>query len=372
MLFQHIKKTKFLADAMVGKSNNLNIIRIIAASLVLFSHSFTVVTGDLSKEPLRVNFGITLGSIAVDVFLIISGLLVTTSLVKGKNPVEFIKGRILRIWPGLTVSFILTVYVLGAFVTKSDPEAYFLSSPAFIYFYKGLLLSQSTSFIPGVFTNNPAGPGFNASLWTLAVEVRMYTYLLLTWLVSRLAGKRKESLFFCTILFIFIHYAARHFGELTGAVENSSARLPFMFFCGSLLTLTSKKIILSPEISAVAILLLVFATVQGREIFFIIYSLTLPFLVIFFSYSIDGIIRRYNSVGDYSFGLYIYAWPIQQALMVFFPKIGVAENQIAAFVLTLLVAILSWRFVEKPALEFKHRGKHADADRGLASLGKIT
>ena len=108
-------KSKYLADAMVGHDNNLNLIRIIAASLVLFSHTFTVVTGDSKREPLRLDYGVTLGSISVDVFLIISGLLVTISLIRGNDAVKFAKSRFLRIWPGLTISFLITVLFYHSF-----------------------------------------------------------------------------------------------------------------------------------------------------------------------------------------------------------------------------------------------------------------
>ena len=66
-----------------------------------------------------------------------------------------------------------------------------------------------------------------------------------------------------------------------------------------------------------------------------------------------GFIRKFNQFGDYSYGLYIYAFPIQQMLIAFFPAIGPLPLLISGFFVTLLVAMISWNSVEKPALDLK-------------------
>lgn len=78
-----------LSDLSQGKENNLNLIRMIAASSVLITHSFALVTGTGASEPLRQSLGLTMGTISVHVFFIISGLLVTASLVNKENLIDF-------------------------------------------------------------------------------------------------------------------------------------------------------------------------------------------------------------------------------------------------------------------------------------------
>lgn len=72
----------YLADFAKGRDNNLTLLRIIAATAVLFSHSFVLSNGDPNTEPLRTWLGMTTGTIAVDVFFLVSGFLVTASISK--------------------------------------------------------------------------------------------------------------------------------------------------------------------------------------------------------------------------------------------------------------------------------------------------
>lgn len=106
-----------LSASMSGNDNNLNLLRVVAALLVLVSHSFVIVSGDVDREPLRPTYGLTFGSIAVDVFFVVSGLLVTRSIANRNDAVAFITARALRIWPELVVSLLLVAYVLGGAVT---------------------------------------------------------------------------------------------------------------------------------------------------------------------------------------------------------------------------------------------------------------
>lgn len=184
-----------LSDHLGGRDNNLNLLRVTAAFLVLASHSFAIVTGDAKHEPLRQTYGLTFGSISVDVFFIVSGLLVTQSIIKGGNAVVFARARVLRIWPGLIVSLLLVSYVLGMIVTELPAHDYLLSTVPLRFIIEGLKLSSTLPALPGVFTNNPFGDSINISLWTLPIEVRMYAYLLAAWLVSRIARRMKHKFF---------------------------------------------------------------------------------------------------------------------------------------------------------------------------------
>ena len=100
--------------AHVGnRDNNFTLIRFIAASLVLFSHSFALSVGTASAEPLHTSLHITFGQIAVDVFFLTSGFLVTASLLARGSIKTFAKARCLRIYPGLIVAVLLTTLVIG-------------------------------------------------------------------------------------------------------------------------------------------------------------------------------------------------------------------------------------------------------------------
>ena len=95
-----------LSDFTSGRDNNFNLIRIIAALAVLVTHSFALATGTSAAEPFQKTLGMTIGSIAVDIFFITSGFLVTGSLLTRKSFIDFIEfvwARVLRIFPALLV-----------------------------------------------------------------------------------------------------------------------------------------------------------------------------------------------------------------------------------------------------------------------------
>ncbi len=161
-------------------NNNFNLIRLIAASSVLLSHSYTVVTGDANTEPLRLSLGVTFGSIAVDVFFLISGFLITSSMKNSDSAILFVGARFLRIFPALVVSLVVTVALVSCIYIASVD---FTSAVNYVW-RNSLLVVDMPTRIDGLFSNNPAGPGFNASLWTLPVELRMYRNVLIIWLLG--------------------------------------------------------------------------------------------------------------------------------------------------------------------------------------------
>lgn len=335
---------------MSGNDNNLNLLRVVAALLVLVSHSFVIVTGDVGREPLRITHGLTFGSIAVDVFFLVSGLLVTRSIVNRNDAIAFVTARALRIWPGLVVSLLLVAYVLGGAVTGLPMTEYLGSAGTFNFVFRGVTMAVTLPALPGVFTNNPFGDAANLSLWTLPAEVRMYAYLLGAWLVTCAAGRLKRKAFMTVIALAFGYYAASHMASHGGTIEWSGARLPFMFFTGALASLFAGRVVMSRLMASAALCLLLVTAAFGGATFFIAYSVTLPYLVLWLAFEPGGTIRLYNKAGDYSYGLYIYAWPVQQAIIFAHPGLSVFAHILLSITATLPLAATSWHLVEKPAM----------------------
>ncbi|MEP7101584.1 MAG: acyltransferase [Burkholderiales bacterium] len=359
---------RLLSSRINGHDNNFNLIRVTAALLVLVSHSFAVVTGSGDAEPLRVSHGVTLGSIAVDMFFIVSGLLVTHSIAKRDSALAFVRARVLRIWPGLLVSLLLTAYALGAIVTSLAPAAYLMSTDVLGYVLRGVLLSLDLAFshLPGVFAHNPHRDTVNVSLWTLPVEVRMYSELLVFWVATRLVGpQKKRAAFGAVIVLAFAYCALRHLMNWHGSVEASNYRLPFMFFTGAAAAVFADRIAVSPALGAIAAAVMLIGALLAGSAFYFAYSATLGCLVLCAAYLPGGAIRRYNAVGDYSYGLYIYAWPIQQALIFAVPGLWVGWHILWSIVVTLPLAAASWHLIEKPAMGLKRLRARAAAVRAV-------
>jgi len=95
------------------------------------------------------------------------------------------------------------------------------------------------------------------------------------------------------------------------------------------------------------------ASALDRRAFFVVYSLAAPYLLFYFAYVPGGFIRHYNRVGDYSYGVYIYAFPVQQTIAALIPGVSVLSMFLLSASVTLTLAMLSWHLLERYALGLK-------------------
>jgi peptidoglycan/LPS O-acetylase OafA/YrhL len=343
-----------LIEVANGKDNNFNLLRLFAAFAVLVTHSFAIVTGDPQSEPLRAWIGMTIGDFAVDAFFITSGFLVTASLERKQSVRHFIFSRALRIYPALLVMLVCTVFAMGLLVTSLDTIKYLSSTQTYKYFIKCAFLIFNIEYVlPGVFELNPVKLAVNGSLWSMPWELRMYALLLSIWIFAKVFGLSGLVFLKRSVLFIFLAALALHIGFNYGASNtNHGIRLFYMFFSGAALYCFRDKIPLSNSLIAIGLSLL-FASSTNKDIFFVIYTLVYSYLILWLAYIPSGTIRKYNYFGDYSYGTYIYAYPIQQLAIKFFPALSVVGMIFFSTLLTLIFAAGSWHFVEERALNLK-------------------
>lgn len=342
-----------IADHICGRDNNYNLIRIVAAYAVLVTHSFAL-TG--RAEPFSKSLGMTMGSMAVDVFFLTSGFLVTASLLTRQSAVEFVWARVLRIMPALFVMLSLTVFCLGACFTTLSLSAYFADSEVYKYFFKGLTLFSGVSFqLPGVFESNPHRASVNGSLWTLPYEVQMYGILALLWLALRYLFRAQTVVLFrrtiagaTTLAGVWTILQHGHIVNVGGIF----VKLFYMFFTGACFYMFKERIVLSRRVFGACAMALAFSAVN-RHTFFLVYVLTLAYLLFYCAYVPSGMVRKYNSIGDYSYGVYIYAFPVQQSIAALWPGITVPVMLVLSSLFTLAVSVLSWYGIEKHALTLK-------------------
>jgi peptidoglycan/LPS O-acetylase OafA/YrhL len=339
-----------LADVVHGRDNNFHLLRLGAATAVLLSHSYPLSNGDLKAEPLRADFGCTFGSIAVDLFFLISGLLVTMSLMRRSSAVDFARARFFRIWPGLFVALLLTILVLGPAFTTLPLSTYFTSKETVKYLAYNVVLLKGVAYtLPGVFEANPSPNAVNGSLWTLPAEVWCYIALVAGWTVLRLLTVARH--FKWAVVVIWIALFAWHALLLQHLpLEGSRARLWLMFCSGALLYILRNRITLSVRWLVVALACI--ALTAGHDpVFGLTYSVALPYVMLCIAYMPRGKILEFNRLGDYSYGTYIYAYPVQQSLIHVFPSLGPMALFAASLGATLPLAIASWHFIEKPATD---------------------
>ncbi len=348
----------YLANLINSKDNNFNLLRMLAATAVLFSHSFALATGDAANEPLRTILGITPGHIAVDIFFITSGLLVARSLFYRKNLIEFTAARVLRIFPGLIVAVSICVFI-GAVVSQLTINDYFSSEVTVNFFLKNsFMLLGDLQELPGVFDTAPFDNSVNGSLWTLPWELRMYAFLGLFGIFTLMLNLLFKANWLavavvCFFIFCVINYFQFHFFTEIRGEKYKFFRFGTIFFYGALAYLFRSKIIFKAILFWGCVAILAIASFD-HDIFFILYTLLLPYIVLYLAYIPKGKIRKYNSFGDYSYGIYIYAWPIQQLIAISIDNVSVIEMITLSALFTFVCAYLSWHLIESKALKLKH------------------
>ena len=402
-----------LSNVAEGKDNNFSLIRIAAALAVLISHSFALAIGTADAEPLAKSLGITLGEIAVDVFFITSGFLVTASLLRRQTIIKFVWARVLRIYPALLVMLFLTVFVLGVFFTSLPLSSYFSDSKTHIYLAKCSTLFTGVAFtLPGVFEGNPFKNAVNNSLWILPYLVRMYAILVAIWVALQLTRKSRLKAFKLAIvsfvvgagvyvlarhfyiptkspfpkLFLMFFYAilvaiwvalqlkrksrlkafklaivtfvvvgagvyvlARHFYIPPGS---PFPRLFLMFFMGAAFFVLKEYITLSRSLFWFFMIILSLA-ICNKHAFFVVYIFTIGYILFYVAYIPSGHIRQYNKAGDYSYGAYIYAFPVQQSIAALIPGVSVLQMILISSAATMLLAAFSWHLLERRMLGLK-------------------
>lgn len=343
-----------LSTFINGRDNNYQLIRFIAALMVLFSHSYALVYGTSDAEPLNKMLGMSPGSIAVDIFFMISGFLVTNSILFRKSTSEFIVARLLRIYPALIVMVLLLTILLGIFFSSVSTTTFVKSGETKVFLLKNLTMIAGPSYqLPGVFESVPYRRAVNGSLWTLPYELRMYAVLAIIWSVLHLTGRLRPVLFRLSLPLLattaFVAYIVRHYYLHAGS---SFLKLSLMFFMGASYYILKDYVSLRHRYFILAIFALAISTVN-RELFFIVYLLTIAYILFFIVYVPGGIIRKYNYVGDYSYGVYIYAFPIQQIVISTIPNATVSLVIVLSSIITIMIAAFSWHFVEERALRLK-------------------
>lgn len=344
-----------LATACENRNNNFNLIRFIAATMVLVSHSFPLSYAS-SEDPLLYLIGITSGNIAVDIFFITSGFLVTRSILVGGNIKIFLLSRAMRIYPGLWVMLIITVFLIGPSLTLISIDSYISDPITWKYFWRNAtMLLPSKHELPGLFLDNPYQRAVNGSLWTLPFEIKLYASLaLLMWLTKRL--NNKYIYFNGFVVFLALTGIGLTILDYFWKLNLSQAiRLSGFFFSGGAFYILRRYIYIKKHYSLAIVPSLILLSSFNQDLFFIVYFLSLTWLIINLAYIPNKTTQMCNRAGDYSYGIYIYAFPVQQTIVFFATNIQPIELAGYSFMLTLPIAVSSWHLIEKPAIKLREK-----------------
>lgn len=354
-----------LADILDPARNNFGTVRLILALAVVVSHSFYMATGiALTSEPIHAITGYSLGQHAVQLFFVLSGILVTQSLARG-GVVAYAKARALRIFPGLAVCVLATALIVGPLVTSLAPAAYFADTGVYRYIAETVLLKTGMAPLPGVFEAHPAASVVNSSLWTLKYEVVCYVLLAavggaaLRYDIARPVG--------IAALIAFLWVAAVNPPELAqgNGLIDQIQYFALFFGAGVLAYAIRQHLPLSPI--GVAIALVGLAVTNRTGAAEIGHALGLGYIMLWAGSLPTGRLRTFTNRNDYSYGVYIYGVPVGQVLLHAAPGMPVAPLIVATAVISIALAALSWSFVERPSLALRRARRRPTRPRTVVS-----
>jgi peptidoglycan/LPS O-acetylase OafA/YrhL len=294
---------------------------------------------------------LTIGNLCVIIFFFVSGFLITQSFVHSQNLKKFLLARVLRIFPALIFIVFATVFILGPIVSTESPKEYF-SNPATYAYLETILLHSSASMgeIPSVFENNIYHSAVNGSLWTLEYEFICYLVVAFMGIFKML---NKPFAILLLLGSIIITHVPLGITVGTHTIQNTAYFLQY-FSAGMLCFLYRDKIILNHSYAAISFIALAVMSAAGG----IKYGLILfgTYLILYLVFNPKIKLNNTSKLGDFSYGLYIFAFRIQQTLTLYlYPNINPYTQFLLALPLTLLCSVFSWHLIEKKALKFKSK-----------------
>lgn len=337
--------------------------RLLFAGFVVYSHSYYL-SGKFS-EPLFVwSEGKTfLGHFGVLAFFVLSGYLITKSFENSPSIWRFLWHRFLRLYPALWVCLLVTAFILGplVFFTGVREGSYLAMQPSPIGFFTENLFSPYRQITIGsLFSTNPF-PVINGSLWTLFYEAFCYLGVAVFGLAGFIKVRKTFGvvmLFSILCLYLLWHVSSPGWlpTKISRLFDTPGKVLCVHFLSGMILALVPDsffRILVSRGVILISGFLL------GLGIFLKMDTYFTPFVLAPLVLGLSGVLPFRNFEkrvgGDYSYGLYIYAYPIQQILVHFkVHEAGVGALFFSSVILALLMAVLSWKFVEKPCLGLKN------------------
>jgi peptidoglycan/LPS O-acetylase OafA/YrhL len=350
------------------QQNNLNLMRFLFAVLVIFSHSYPLLYGETAGnnlEPFSIltKQQITGGRLAVAFFFILSGFLITQSWQRSRHPLDYFIRRVLRIYPAFIVMSLICVYVIAPLILNRPLNIWIAESniPPFI-FYQILL------YFPGdgrLFTTNPIPGELNGSAWTIRYEFWCYILLACLGILGILRTRKYALIIFilwmalyaCVNLNILDPTLPFENGRTFLLFGNFAAYIEFVsfFLAGSLFFLYREKIPYSLWMFILSLLILFFTAWLGVGLL-----LSLPifgaYIIFYLGFSKRKPSNQQKKPFDISYGTYLYGYPIQQLLVYyFFAQLNPFLLFIIALSISVVLAALSWHFIEQPMIRMRER-----------------
>lgn len=349
-----------------NKGNNLNAIRLLLALAVILSHSFPVslgLGGESKGEPLYTwtHQQESFGSVAVNLFFLISGMLITASWLRSASMQDFLMKRVLRIYPG----FIVAVGFSGILVWMLCPE--FRAdvghgiSWSYLMLKDWIFLTDTSLNWPGTFAKNPLSNAANGSLWTIQKE--FLCYLLVAIIGLFCLFKHRWAILLAAIIGLFAYSMS-----LWSSTDTSRLDCRFLayYLVGMNFWLWRDRIVFSKWLALISFAGLLVVS-QFKPWFAVLFPIMGGYFTLWFGYGPRLDFFAWTDKTDLSYGTYLYAFLVQQIVAMNESFRHPWLNFIISAPAALLLAWLSWNLVEKKFLA-KKKMSHGDYDPGAVSF----
>ena len=351
-------------DAVGGFGPGFELLRLVLASGVVVWHALVMTAA--SEAEVRASPLWLIGWGVVPMFFVLSGFLVTQSALRLSRR-DYLLNRIARIVPALAVDIVLCALLIGPLFTVL-PLGDYLRAPEFARYFLNIV-GWVHYFLPGVFEGSNVGPTVNGSLWTVPYELGCYGVMALLVTVGMLRGGGRMLLLVggwlvaALVIGSSLQPLPATFG---GHVVNflfvqQGARLVPFFLAGSAIYLVQARLPFDGLIAMAAAAALLAGTllVDGgtwwaSPLVPLLTCAPMAYLVVYLGLSR---LPRPPSLhhGDYSYGIYLYHFPLLQVIMALYPVAAWWQLLGLAVVPVIGVAMLSWHAVERPALALRRR-----------------
>lgn len=339
--------------------NNFDFLRLIFALFVVIAHSYPLSGNNVSNQWIckLTNNQIELSSIGLNGFFVLSGFLIYQSLERSTSYFNYFWKRILRIFPALIVVLLLTLFLSPIIYDSSI--SFFLNKDVYTYFFRNISLYHMQFEIEGIFDKNPYPSAINGSLWTIPYEFTLYIFLSFFLFIRNAIYRKSLILVTFIIMYIGILFYTEELSR-TAVFDIGFLHLfnlGIFFVGGAVLASIKFDTIFTNIKMKYFILLLLFIIILFTiklEIYSSLKYLFLTLFILTFGLMSSYPINKLSKIGDFSYGIYIYSFPIQQTLMYYFGFSTVKLIFYSVF-FSIIFGVLSWFFVEKKVLTLKNR-----------------
>lgn len=334
-----------------GHDNFFTPLRIFMAVMVVIGHSSAIAMRDINAEP-YIFLHYTFSYIAVNLFFVASGFLVTKSMAYRGDLADFGSARILRIYPALIAHVLFLIFIIGPLSTTLNLWEFFSSPDVWKQPLIVLTFIDTAVIMPGVFAGNEE-PMASGALWTLRYEFMAYIATALAFSLGLM--KRKWMILAQFVIPSCLWLLSQKFGiyEALPATLQSLLRFGIAYGLGAALYAYRDRISFN-FIGVIGMGL--FALLLGKTpLVEVSTNMFLAYILMYFAYVKAPKFNGLQKLSDVSYGIYIYHWCILQLAFEFWPDISIMQLVAIALPTSYILATISWHWIEKPMLKSKSK-----------------